>query len=135
MTDIEGYKNWMHGAEEINLLRKLEENTFNYYMLTDFPWPAKDRDIVIQIEVYRDPDQKLVYTRAKNLPGHIPPKEDYERIQDMSASWEFKEIHPNKIQITYEGKINSGIPLPEWLAKHVYHIAPYNTIKNMKKQI
>lgn len=133
MTDIHGYKDWMHGAEKINLLNKIEENKFNYYMLTDFPWPAKDRDIVIQIGVYRDQD--MVYTRAKNLQGQIPPKEDYERIEKMNASWKFKEIHPNKIQITYEGKINSGIPLPEWLAKHIYHIAPFNTIKNMKERI
>jgi len=135
MKNVENYKSWMHGVKDIELLERQNENEFTYYMLSDFPWPAKDRDIVIGTKVYYEKDNNLVYTDAKNQKNKVAKKDGIQRIQKMNASWSFEQINPETVKIKYEGKIHSSIVLPDWLKKHVSYIAPFNTIKNIKEEI
>jgi len=135
MNNIENYKSWMHGVKNIELLERQNENEFTYYMLSDFPWPAKDRDIVISTKVHYEKNNNLVYTDAENQQNIVPEKEGIRRLQKMNASWSFEQINPETIKIKYEGRIHSSIVLPDWLKKHVSYIGPFNTIKNIKEQI
>lgn len=135
MKDVDSYMSWMHGIKNIELLEKQKENEFTYYMLSDFPWPAKDRDIVISTKVYYKKDKGLVYTDSKKKANVIPEKEGIQRVEDMNASWSFEKIGHETIKIIYEGKIHSSIDLPDWLKKHVAYIGPFNTIKNIKEEI
>lgn len=135
MKDVDDYMSWMHGIKNIELLEKQKENEFTYYMLSDFPWPAKDRDIVISTKVLYEEDKDLVYTDSKHKNNVIPEKEDIRRIKKMDASWSFEQINPETIKIMYEGKIYSSIVLPDWLKQHVSYIGPFNTIKNIKATI
>lgn len=133
MKDVDNYTSWMHGIKTIKLIEKHNKNEFTYYMISDFPWPAKDRDIVISTKVHYEKD--LVYTDAKKKENVVPEKEGIRRIKKMNASWSFEQINPETIKIMYEGKIYSSIVLPDWLKKHVSYIAPFNSIKNIKEQI
>ena len=135
MKNVDNYKSWMHGIKNIELLERENENEFTYYMLSDFPWPAKDRDIVINTKVHYEKNKNLVYTDAENQQNMVPEKEGIQRLKKMSASWSFEQINPETIKIKYEGKIYSSIVLPDWLKKHVSYIGPFNTIKNIKEEI
>lgn len=135
MKDVDDYMSWMHGIKKIKLLERQRENEFTYYMLSDFPWPAKDRDIVIKTKVHYEKNKALVYTNSQKKENVIPEKEDIRRIKNMHASWSFEQISPETIKIMYEGKIYSSIVLPDWLKNHVSYIGPFNTIKNIKETV
>jgi ribosome-associated toxin RatA of RatAB toxin-antitoxin module len=135
LKKVEEYKTWMHGVEEIKIIKKYSPDKFTYYMLTDFPWPAKDRDVIIKTQINYNKNKGIVYTVSKNVRNLIQKKEDIKRIKDMNASWKFKEIQPNKIKIIYEGRILSSVKLPGWLKKHVSYIGPFNTIQNIREKI
>ena len=135
MKNVDNYKSWMHGVKNIELLERQTENEFTYYMLSDLPWPAKDRDIVINTKVHYEKNKNRVYTDAENQQNIVPEKEGVRRLQKMNASWSFEQINPETIKIKYEGRIHSSIVLPDWLKKHVSYIAPFNTIKNIKEEI
>ena len=135
LKKVDKYKTWMHGVEEIKIVKKYSPDKFTYYMLTDFPWPAKDRDVIIKTQIHYNKNKGIVYTVSKNVRNLIQKKEDIKRIKDMNASWKFKEIQPNKIKIIYEGRILSSVKLPNWLKKHVSYIGPFNTIQNIREKI
>lgn len=135
MKNVDNYKSWMHGIKNIELLERQNENEFTYYMLSDFPWPAKDRDIVISTKVHYEKNKNLVYTDAENQQNMVPEKDGIQRLQKMNASWSFEQINHETIKIKYEGKIHSSIVLPDWIKKHVSYIGPFNTIKNIKEEI
>jgi ribosome-associated toxin RatA of RatAB toxin-antitoxin module len=135
LRDVNQYKTWMHGVEEVKMVEEYTPDNFTYYMLTDFPWPAKDRDVIIKTKIHFKKDKGVVYTVSQNEKNIIHKKEDIRRIKDMNASWKFKEIEPNKIKIIYEGRILSSVKLPDWLKKHVSYIGPFNTIQNIKERI
>jgi ribosome-associated toxin RatA of RatAB toxin-antitoxin module len=133
LKKVDQYTTWMHGVEEAKIVKKQKVDKFTYYMLTDFPWPAKDRDVVIKTNIKKK--KNMVYTISSSKNNLIQKKEDVQRIKQMKASWKFKEIQPNKIKIIYEGEILSSVSLPDWLKKHVSHIGPYNTIQNIKEKM
>lgn len=135
MNDVPNYKKWMHAAEETTLLKRKNSSEFTYYMHSDFPWPAKDRDIVIKTVLHYKPENGEVYTVSKSVNGLIGKKDGINRIRDMEASWHFSEEGNEKVKVTYYGKITPSIQLPDWLAKIVYNTGPYNTIKNMREYI
>ncbi len=135
LKKVDKYITWMHGVEEIKIIQKSSPDKFTFYMLTDFPWPAKDRDVIIKTKVHYKKDKGIVYTDSQHEKDLIQKKEGIKRIQEMKASWKFKEIRPNKIKIMYEGRILSSVALPGWLKKHVAYIGPYNTIQNIKEKL
>jgi ribosome-associated toxin RatA of RatAB toxin-antitoxin module len=135
LKEVNQYNTWMHGTEKVKLVEQYNPNKFTYYMLTDFPWPAKDRDVIIKTKIHFKKNKGVVYTVSQNEKNVIPKKEDIRRIQKMNASWKFKKIEPNKIKIIYEGRVLSSVVLPDWLKKHVSYIGPFNTIQNLREKI
>ena len=135
MKDVNGFKNWMHAAKETSLIRKDNEYHFSYYLHSDFPWPAKDRDVVLNLRIFRDTINRAIYTKARNLKGIIPKKEDIRRIASVKSSWKFVPIRGNRVKIIFKTRVKPGIQLPDWLAEKIYNIGPYHTIKNMKQMV
>jgi hypothetical protein len=101
-------------------------------MLTDFPWPAKDRDAVISMKFNYNPETNTFETISRDVKGLVPEKEDLQRVEEVKASYTFIRQSNNKVRIEYRGRIKPGVSLPDWLMEKVYHIAPYNTLKNLR---
>ena len=135
MKNVNNFKNWMHAAKETSLIRKNNEYHFSYYLHSDIPWPAKDRDVVLNLRIFRDTNNQVIYTKARNLEGIIPKKENIRRIASVKSSWRFVPIKDNKVQIIFKTRVKPAIQLPDWLAEKIYNIGPYHTIKNMKQMV
>ena len=135
MNDVDNFKQWMHATEEASLIKRSGEYQFSYYLHSDIPWPAKDRDVVINLRILRNPKTRTIYTKSHNITGVIPVKEDIQRISSVNSSWEFTPLKNNEIQIIFKTRVQTGIDLPDWLANKIYHLGPFHTIKNMKQII
>lgn len=135
MKNVNNFKNWMHAAKETSLIRKNNEYHFSYYLHSDIPWPAKDRDVVLNLRIFRDTNNQVIYTKARNLEGIIPKKENIRRIASVKSSWRFVPTKDNKVQIIFKTRVKPAIQLPDWLAEKIYNIGPYHTIKNMKQMV
>jgi hypothetical protein len=135
MYEVENYKQWMHAVEETFVVAQKTDYHFSYYMLTDFPWPAQDRDAVINMKFDWNPEKKTFVTYSKNVNGIVPIKEDIQRVEEVQASYTFIQKNSDRVEIKYQGRIKPGVQLPEWLMERVYHIAPYNTLKNLRELV
>ena len=135
MQDVSNYNKWMHAVEETFLVSQQSDFDFSYYMLTDFPWPAKDRDAVINMKFNYNPVDKTFVTVSRDVKGLVPEKDNLTRVEKIKASYSFKQMHNGQVRIEYKGQIKPGVELPEWLMEQVYHIAPYNTLKNLREYV
>jgi hypothetical protein len=135
MNDVTNYKEWMHAAEKTDLIRRESSSEFIYYMHSDFPWPAKDRDIVIKTVLHYKPEKGIVYTESESIKGMLEKKDGINRIGDLQASWHFEKEGEDRVKVTYYGRIKPSVQLPDWLAEIVYNTGPFNTIKNMREYI
>jgi hypothetical protein len=135
MTDVENFQEWMYAAEESSLIKKNNDFHFSYYLLSDMPWPANDRDVVLDFRIQRNPETNVIYTQSRNMKGIIPEKKNIHRIDAVESSWQFMSMGNNKVKIIFKTRIKPSICLPGWLADKVYNLGPYHTIKNMKQYI
>ena len=135
MKDVPNYKKWMHAVEETFIVAQQSAYNFSYYMLTDFPWPASDRDAVINMKFDWNPETATFTTISRDVKGLVPEKEDLERVEEVKASYSFTKEGNNRIKIVYRGRIKPGVNLPDWLMEKVYHIAPFNTLKNLREYV
>ena len=135
MNDVDNFKNWMHAAKEAKLIKRTGEYHYTYYLLSDLPWPAQDRDVVLSLSIHRDPETNAVYTKSRNVDGVIGEKEGIQRIQSVQTSWRFVPDSADKIKIIFHTRVLPNVTLPDWLAQRIYHRGPYNTITNMKNVI
>ena len=135
MNDVENFKNWMHATQEAKIIQREGPYHYTYYMLSDLPWPARDRDVVLNLRIYKAEANRAVYIQSRNVRGVINEKDGVRRIQSVQTSWRFIPKNNGRIRIVFQTKIKPNVQLPEWLAKKVYHIGPYHTILNMRKMI
>jgi len=135
MNDVDNFKNWMHATKKAKLIKRSGRFHYTYYMLSDLPWPAQDRDVVLRISIHRDPETNAIYTKSENVPGVIDENEGIQRIQSVKTSWRFVPESDNKIKIIFHTRVLPNVKLPDWLVQQIYHIGPYNTITNMKNVI
>ena len=133
MKDVSNYKKWMHSVEKTYVVSRENTFHFNYYILTDIPWPARDRDAIINLQINWNPEKKMLTTKSKEVENVIPEKENIHRVEDLKASYSFVQMDDDKVKIRYTGKIKPQVELPDWLRKKIYYIAPYNTLKNLRK--
>jgi hypothetical protein len=135
MRDVNNFKNWMHAIKRSSVIERINENHFSYYLHSDIPWPGRDRDVVLNLRISRNPNNKVIYTETKNIPGVIPKKEGIRRIPSVKSSWQFIPLESNRIRIIFKTRIKPGVQLPDWLADMIYNQGPYHTIKNMKEMV
>ncbi len=135
MQDVTGFKHWMHAAKETSLISKKNDYHFSYYMHSDIPWPAKDRDVVLNLKIFRNSKNGSIYTKTRNITGVIPEKNNIQRIASVKSSWKFIPLGEDKIKIIFKTRIKPAIQLPDWLADKIYQLGPYHTIKNMKERV
>jgi len=135
MNDVDNFKNWMHATREATLINRKGPYHYTYYMLSDLPWPARDRDVILNLRIQKNEKTQAIYTRSRNVQGMIHHKEGIHRIQSVETSWHFIPEKDGRIRIVFQTRVKPNVQLPDWLAEKVYHIGPYNTILNMKKMV
>ncbi len=135
MNDVDNFKNWMHATKKSTLIERSGPYTYTYYMHSDLPWPARDRDVVLNLSIHQDEQTRAVYTQSTNLKGVKKKQEGIHRIESVKTSWRFVPKYDDRVKIVFTTKVMPNVQLPDWLADRVYHIGPYHTIQNMKDMV
>lgn len=135
MNDVDNFKNWMHATRKATLVERAGPFRYTYYMLSDLPWPASDRDVILDLSIHQNQQTKAIYTKSRNVEGLIDEKEGIKRIESVKTSWRFIPEDEGRVRIVFQTRIKPGVHLPQWMAEKVYHRGPYHTIIKMKQMI
>jgi len=135
MNDVGNFQNWMHATKEAKLIERTGPYGFIYYLHSDLPWPAQDRDVVLKLSIHQDQSTGAVYTKSTNIKGRISEKEGIHRICSVETSWRFIPLTEKTVRIVFHTRVIPKVHLPDWLAREIYHIGPYHTINKMKTLI
>ncbi len=132
MQNVDNYKAWIYHVISAHKVKQITNDRFIYYLVADFPWPAKDRDAVIQLSINNQPNTEVVHVNTHSVEGVVSEKKKYSRFKVIKASWVCKQQNEHEVAITYKAVVDPEISLPDWLFEMVYTLAPYNTMKNLK---
>ena len=68
LQNIADYSSWVYSNKKSTVLKMVNSQNIIYYTESHLPWPIKDRDLVIELNILPTPD--VLNIQAKSVPNY-----------------------------------------------------------------
>ena len=92
ILDVDHAVKWVPYVGSVKVLsRDDQKGEFLLYMVLDFPFPLKDRDLVVKGKMSKDA-QGVISIQNTAIEGGYPLNPDYVRIRQYEGDWTFQKL-------------------------------------------
>jgi hypothetical protein len=113
-------------AETLDKINATESVVYRY---NNMPFPVRDRDMVLRLRWYQQPDSLNVNLVISNVSGFLPEKKRRVRMPKVDLGWKFVPLPDGSVEVSSEGHIEPGANLPAWLLNQFLVSAPFKTME------
>lgn len=132
ITDMTRFTDWMHGAKEAYVVKKLADNVQACYFRNDVPFPLKDRDgVIVQKVIQEAPGRVRIHLNLMN--ELVPEDSHYVRVDHLEGDWLIEDLGDGKVQLTYQIHLDPQGMIPDWAVNFLITETPSKSLKNLKK--
>ena len=135
VLDVERTPQWVPYVGKAQLLSRDEKKgEFILYMVLDFPFPLKDRDLVIKGKMSKNADGSI---SIKNnvIQNNYPEQPDVVRLTKYTGDWTFQRVGNNKVKVTTTGYADPAGSIPLSFVNMFVQQQPYQMLMKMKKEV
>jgi len=133
--DTDNAGKWIYRTKSVEPIQRNDaELSFSVRVITDFPWPFKDREALVSGRIVQDPQTYRVRIDSRNI-NTLPPKPCCLRMPMVEGSWIFKPLANGMVEITMTGHADPGGNIPISAVNLLIQEYPYNTLKGLRKII
>lgn len=133
-TDPNANKKWLEGCTKVKTIDYSGFYSQTVYQIYDFPWPATDRDFVIEFEVEQTGDNEF-FMAMHDRSGQVPEKPDLVRAEMVSGYYEIKQLSPDKTKIVMAQHVSPSGNLPSWMVNSLITDTPYYSLKSFRSMV
>ncbi|WP_180109552.1 MULTISPECIES: START domain-containing protein [unclassified Acinetobacter] len=135
ILDVENAVNWVPYMGSVKVLsRDDQKGEFSLYMVLDFPFPLKDRDLVVQGKMRKDA-QGIISIQNKAVKKGYPINPNYVRLTDYEGDWSFQRLGNQKVKVSTYGYANPEGSIPLSFVNMFVQQQPYQMLQKMKVQL
>lgn len=131
LQDINNYNAWVYCNKKSNILKTINPNRIIYYTQTHLPWPLKDRDLIVELNINPSPD--ILNIQVKSLPDYIPKNSSFIRVPYSLALWKVTQAPNNKLKVDYTFSVDPGGSIPPWIVNATLATGPYNSFIKLRE--
>ncbi len=131
LQDINNYNSWVYCNKKSNILKTISPEKIIYYTQTHLPWPLKDRDLIVELNINPSPD--ILNVQVKSLPDYIPKNSNFIRVPYSLAIWKVTQAPNNKLKVDYTFSVDPGGSIPPWIVNATLTIGPYNSFMKLRE--
>jgi len=131
LENIGDYNSWVYSNKKSTILKMITQQNIIYYTQSHLPWPIRDRDLVVELNITATPD--VLNVQAKSLPDYLPKDANYIRVPYSLATWKVTQAPDNKLKVDYTFSIDPGGNIPTWLVNATLTIGPYNSFAKLRE--
>ncbi len=136
VLDLEHISSWVPFTRKVDLLQKQDENgNFVLRMELDFPFPLKDRDVVVAGQIRQLADGSVVINNRAIADNAAPERADFIRIKHYEGGWVFRPMGNGKVQVTATGFADPAGSLPLGIVNMFVQQQPYMMLHNMQTAV
>ncbi|MBS1559370.1 MAG: hypothetical protein JST69_11665 [Bacteroidetes bacterium] len=132
LLNFSNYTTWQYNTVESRVIKKISDTEYIYYAKINAPWPVTDRDMVVRLAIRHIGN--YLYVSAHST-GGVPIKKELVRVPSSHSEWIVTETSRNILSVKYVIQIDPGGNVPAWIVNWVSAIAPYQSFKELKKQM
>jgi hypothetical protein len=133
LEDFDQQEKWVRNTKESRKIEEVSTSHFFFYTGINFPFPAKDRDTVIEYRRVQEPNSKVIKIDYEAYADKIPVSKDYIRMPALTAYYILTPLSENTIAIEYYIRVDIGGNIPNWIINMAISIGPSDTMKSLKK--
>lgn len=135
ILDIDYAVQWVPYMGSIKVLsRDDKKGEFLLYMVLDFPFPLKNRDLVVQGKIMKDA-QGIITIKNKAVDKGYAKNPDYVRLTHYEGDWTFQKLANNKTKVSTYGYANPEGAIPLSFVNMFVQQQPYQMLQKMKTEL
>ena len=131
MGDGNGCAKWRAKCKSSEVLEVVSENERFMYMVLDLPWPAADRDLVLQSTTTIDTKGRSAVVNLESASSRHPPA-DYVRAE-TSGKFVIRETQDAQVEFTYIMHTDLGGDLPTGMVNSGLAEAAFKDLFSLQK--
>lgn len=131
ILDADKLKDWNYKTSKSNVIKKIDDDNYIFYLFNDMPWPVLNRDHVSDVVVTYPTDKSVLITITPNN-DVLSENDAVVRITNFKGFWLLEETNTG-ILITNQlfGDPEGGVP--SWIVNSQLVKSPYTSFNNLKK--
>ncbi|WP_313661406.1 START domain-containing protein, partial [Acinetobacter variabilis] len=135
ILDVDHAVKWVPYMGSIKVLsRDDKKGDFTLYMVLDFPFPLKDRDLIVQGKMIKDANGQIIIKNKAIQTGYaLNP--NYVRLTDYQGDWTFQKLANNKVKVSTYGYANPEGSIPLTFVNMFVQQQPYQMLQKMKTEL
>lgn len=118
---------------ESKVVQRDSESRYRVYTLTKMPWPLKDRDVLMQRVIERDPHSGAVTITDSALAEGVPEKKGLVRIVRSHNRWTLTPTAEGGVQIELLMLSDPAGPIPTSIINSMSVNTPLKTLNELIK--
>ena len=135
ILDVDHAVKWVPYVGSVKVLsRDDQKGEFLLYMVLDFPFPLKDRDLVVKGKMSKDA-QGIISIQNTAIEGGYPLNPDYVRIRQYEGDWTFQKLGNQKVKVSTYGYANPEGSIPLSFVNMFVQQQPYQMLQKMKIEL
>ena len=135
LSDASRYPEWVFKCSASRRIRTVSPTEFYYYVLTDFPWPLADRDLVVHSTQHHDPTTGDLILTSQSAPKLVAEVDNVVRILLFTTTWRVTTPQPNQVNIDYQVVTDPAGSLPDWVVNLGLTRGPLQTMLNFTELV
>lgn len=135
VLDVQNTPKWVPNVAKAEILsRDDKKGEFTLYMVLDFPFPLKDRDVVVKGKISKDA-RGNIFIKNKAITSNKPSHPDYVRLKNYQGDWSFQKLASNKTKVTTTGFADPEGSIPQSVTNFLVEQQPYQLLQKMKVEL
>ena len=135
ILDVDHAMEWVPFLSQMKVLSRDEKKgEFQLYMVLDFPFPLKDRDLVVQGKMSKDA-QGIISIQNKAIKKGYMLNKNYVRLNQYEGDWSFQKLGPQKVKVSTYGYANPEGSIPLSVVNMFVQQQPYQMLQKMKVEL
>jgi len=135
ILDVDHAVKWVPYVGSVKVLsRDDQKGEFLLYMVLDFPFPLKDRDLVVQGKMSKDA-QGIISIQNKAIKKGYLLNKNYVRLNQYEGDWSFQKLGPQKVKVSTYGYANPEGSIPLSVVNMFVQQQPYQMLQKMKVEL
>jgi hypothetical protein len=102
--------------------------------VTNFPWPFKDREAIVEGKITQDPNNLFVRIDSNSVTNH-PVRAGYERMPKVEGGWLFRPVGHGQIEVTMTGHAELGGYVPASIVNLLIQEHPFHSLSAFKEVV
>ncbi|WP_373083071.1 START domain-containing protein [Zhongshania sp.] len=144
LDDTANFSRWMYNCKSPKLLYKASLLDRYQYLKNDFPWPAKDREMILRNEISQDPATRITTIKLSSIAVEmlplkaqqaVPKAGDAVRMDEVQGFFELTPLSANQTKVVFQLHLNPGGGLPSSIVNALIVDNPFETLKALAAQV